>query len=152
MTHAESVRRVVDSIFALFPNNETDAALAVMVETSNRITTRTVAYWARRAKHTPRIEQCIVAVCDRCGVTRTELMRSRRIQRIAVARGIACAVLREALGMSLDDVGQRLGLHHTTVMMHCKKHRRSVPAYEPAREIIAALRSEWSAQHLEAAE
>ena len=152
MTQTELVKNIVDRIFETIPGHETDVAIAVIVETAQRVTAREVAGWSAIARQTPRIEQALTEVCVRCGVSRTELLRSRRTARISAARGIACVVLRHGLGMSYEDAGSKLGLDHSTVMHHCKKHRAGQVSYAMADQILEALRAQWDVVQVEAAE
>jgi chromosomal replication initiation ATPase DnaA len=137
------VSNIADLIFAAGPESPEEALVAVMAEVSRRIVQRQVAGFRVHAVQSPRIESAINLVCDRCGVTRAELMRSRRIARISTARGVACVVLRFALSLSYEDVATRLGLHHTTVMHHMREFRRYPKKYAAAQSIIDQLTAEW---------
>lgn len=138
------ISNIADCIFAACPESPHEALIAVMTEVSKRLVQREMAGYRVHAVQSPRIESAINLVCDRCGVTRTELLRSRRIAHIAAARGVACVVLKLALNLSYEGVGDKLGLDHTSVMHHLREFRKCPAKYAAAQPIIDQLTAEWS--------
>jgi len=119
--------------------------LEIMYEVSRRTIESERAGHGRNNARPPRIEQVLRAVCRRCNVTRTDLMRRRRsrVPRFVEARATACIVMRHALRMSQEDVAGVMGYeNHTTVHYHEQKH--AAGAYPEAQFIIDQLTAEWS--------
>ncbi|MCX7623028.1 MAG: chromosomal replication initiator protein DnaA [Thermomicrobium sp.] len=82
------------------------------------------------------------AVCDHFRVSLVELVGAGRRREIVVPRQVAMYLLREELGLSLVEIGQRLGgRDHTTVLHGIEKIEQQLKRDEQLRGDVLALRA-----------
>jgi hypothetical protein len=86
---------------------------------------------------------CVLA-CALAAGARLDLVLSPSRKRCAVIGRIAAAVLLRERGMSLAQIGRRLGFRHHTTVMHCLVRAKEMPEavgpiLERARAFIKAL-------------
>ena len=64
----------------------------------------------------PTLEQIQTAVCEVCGLSRQELLSSRRSTRVSHARQLAMYLARELTPLSLSEIARAFDRDHTTVI------------------------------------
>lgn len=94
----------------------------------------------RREQLTP--ELVLDAVCRRFRVSLAELVGTGRRREIVVPRQVAMYLLREELGLSLVEIGQRLGgRDHTTVLHGVEKIEQQLRTDDHLRGEVLAVRA-----------
>lgn len=95
---------------------------------------------SRREQLTP--ERVLQAVCSHFRVSLAELVGPGRRREVVVPRQVAMYLLRDELGLSLVEIGQRLGgRDHTTVLHGVEKIEQQLTQDEQLRGEVLALRA-----------
>ena len=66
------------------------------------------------------MDKIFAAVYRRYGISKEELLGTRRTREIAQARHISIYLIRKVTEMSLPNIGKIFGRDHTTVMSSCE--------------------------------
>jgi len=82
------------------------------------------------------MENIISAVCEYCGVRKTDLMSKSRKRKIAEPRQLAMALCRSLTTKSLPEIGEAFGRDHTTVLNACNRIKEK-------READSKIASDW---------
>lgn len=95
-----------------------------------------------------KVEAIIATVCRQYEIKRSELLGPNRFRPLPQARAEVCTAL-YAAGMEFSAIARMLGLHHTSVMYHCRSASRSArrPAAAPAPGNTRALSFTVSADY-----
>lgn len=95
---------------------------------------------SRREQLTP--ELVLQAVCSHFRISLAELVGPGRRREVVVPRQVAMYLLRDELGLSLVEIGQRLGgRDHTTVLHGVEKIEQQLTEDEQLRGEVLALRA-----------
>jgi len=80
------------------------------------------------------------SVCAEFDLSITDLLSSRRLHGIVVARHVACYLAKTLTGMSLPEIGRRMGgRDHTTILHAIAATERRLAADEVLRARVARL-------------
>lgn len=79
---------------------------------------------------TPEIDILFMVIADNLGVSREEICRSKGVRKIIHAKRVFCVITRRSLMMTLQAVGDVIGVDHATVLYHTRKHDEEINVYD----------------------
>lgn len=126
--NVRSLEGALQSIVAMsrFVNRPIDVGLAK----------EALRHTLRHQEKQTNMENIISAVCEYCGVRKTDLMSKSRKRKIAEPRQLAMALCRSLTTKSLPEIGEAFGRDHTTVLNACNRVKEK-------READSKIAADW---------